>query len=215
MKDSLTQITVVLDRSGSMADIRQATIDSFNEFTEGQKKVPGEANFTLIQFDTQNPWEVLCDSRPIAGAPKLSLETYQPRGGTPLHDAIGLTIDDLGKTLSRMNEADRPVKVVIVILTDGLENASSKYTGARIAEMIKHQTEVYKWQFVFLGANQDAILTGEKLNIPMSNSITFAASATGTANAVSSTSRNLANYRTGATRSLAYSKQDREDAVEN
>ena len=106
MKDSLAQITMILDRSGSMSSVLRPTIDGFNEFVEGQKNVPGDANVTLIQFDTENPWEVVFEDKPVKKAPKLTSETYVPRGGTPLNDAIGRTIVDLGNRLEKINEAD-------------------------------------------------------------------------------------------------------------
>jgi len=209
MKDNLSQISVVLDRSGSMESVRQATIDGFNEFIEGQKNVPGDANVTLIQFDTENSWELVFEGKPVKQAPKLTIETYKPRGGTPLHDALGHTIVDLGEKLSKIKEHDRPGKVIIVVMTDGLENSSTKYTSSKLAEMIKHQREVYKWEFVFLGANQDAILTGESLNIPRHSSMSYAANTPATANMMRSTSANIASYRSGQAQNVAYSSLDR------
>src|SRR5712692_4198298 len=149
MKDDLAQITIVLDRSGSMSAVRDATVSGFNEFMEGQKAVPGDARITLIQFDTQDPYELVFDRKPIKEIPKLTVEMYVPRGGTPLHDALGRAIDDLGAKLSKEAEGERPGKVVMVVMTDGLENSSKEYTAPRLAEMIEHQRETYKWQFVF------------------------------------------------------------------
>lgn len=214
MKKDLTQITIVLDRSGSMSEVRDATIAGFNEFVEGQKEVPGEANITLIQFDTENPYEVVFDSKRVKEVPKLTVEMYVPRGGTPLHDALGRTIDSLGAQLSKLSDEERPEKTVIVVMTDGLENSSREYSAPRVADMIKHQREAYKWEFVFLGANQDAILTGERLNIPMAASMTYASSTPGTANAMRSTSRSLAQFRVGTAVSMAYSPNDRKEALE-
>jgi uncharacterized protein YegL len=214
MKQDLTQITIVLDRSGSMSTVRDATISGFNEFVEAQRKAPGEANLTLIQFDTENAYEVVFD-RPIAETPKLSAETYIPRGGTPLHDALGRTITQLGAKLQKMPEAKRPAKVVIVIMTDGLENSSHEYTAPQIAEMIKHQRETYKWEFLFLGANQDAILTGEKLNIPGANSVTYAHSTVGTQSVIAATARNVGTFRaTGQSVSMTYTDTQRKEALE-
>jgi len=210
MKDSLTQISIVLDRSGSMSTVRDATISGFNEFIEGQKTFPGEAQISLVQFDTEDPYEVLYEAKPIGDVPKMTVETYVPRGGTPLHDAIGRSIDGLGARLAKTSEAQRPGKVVIVIMTDGLENSSKEYSSARIAEMIKHQREAYKWEFVFLGANQDAILTGEKLNILRRSSMTYAATAAGVNDALRATSRSLGSYRTGATKDMSFTQEDRE-----
>ncbi len=214
MKENLTQITIVLDRSGSMGSVREATISGFNEFVKGQRAAPGEANLTLIQFDTENAYEMVFD-KPILECPNLSLETYRPRGGTPLHDAVGRTITMLGQKLKNMPESDRPGKVVIVVMTDGLENSSHEYTAPQIAEMIKSQHEVYKWEFLFLGANQDAILTGEQLNIPRGQTMSYAASVPGTANVLRATTRNVAAYRGGITgQSVAFTDLDRKEAME-
>jgi Mg-chelatase subunit ChlD len=213
-KENLTQITIVLDRSGSMASVREATIAGFNEFVEGQKAVPGDANLTLIQFDTENAYEVVFD-RALRDVPKLTAETYNPRGGTPLHDALGKTISELGTKLSKMPEQERPGKVVVVTMTDGLENASQNFTASQIADMIKQQHEVYKWEFLFLGANQDAILTGERLNIPRANSVTYAACAAGTENVMQATALNVASFRkTGSHAGLNYTEVQRKAAIE-
>lgn len=214
MKQDLTQITIVLDRSGSMVAVCDATISGFNEFVEGQKKAPGDANLTLIQFDTENPYEVVFD-RAIAEVPKLTAETYVPRGGTPLHDAIGQAITKLGAKLKSMSEVERPAKVVVVVMTDGMENSSREYRAPQIAEMIKHQREVYKWEFLFLGANQDAILTGERLNIPAANAVTYSHSPAGAANVMRATGMNVNSYRrSGSADALLYSQEQRKEAME-
>jgi Mg-chelatase subunit ChlD len=197
-----------------MATVRDATISGFNEFVEGQRKAPGEANLTLIQFDSENPYEVVFD-RAVGEIPKLTVETYVPRGGTPLHDALGRTITQLGAKLKKMSEADRPAKVVIVTMTDGQENSSHEYTSAQIAEMIKHQREAYKWEFLFLGANQDAILTGERLNIPRGQTMSYAATAAGTHNSIAATTNNVAKYRSGLTgQSVSFTDLQRKQAME-
>jgi len=214
MKTDLSTIAMILDRSGSMSSVRQATIDGFNEFIEGQKNGAGDANVTLIQFDTDNPYEVVFEDEPVKKAPKLTAHTYVPRGGTPLHDAIGRTITDLGTKLSKMVEAERPGKVFVVIMTDGLENASHEYSGPKIAEMIKHQRDKYKWEFIFLGANQDAILTGEHLNIPMANAATYAATAGGTHAAFVATGRNVNSVRSGKAVHASYSIGQRKSLLE-
>lgn len=214
MKDNLTMITFVLDRSGSMGAARNATIDGFNEFIGGQNKGAGDANVTLIQFDTGDPYEVVFDSRPVKDVPKLTVEKYVLRGGTPLHDALGHAIDSLGGTLAALPEQERPGRVVIVTLTDGLENSSHKYTAACIAQMIKHQREAYNWQFVFLGANQDAILTGERLNIPASSSLTYNATADGIQVAFGFTSSKINRMRAGRSKFVEFDKKDREKALQ-
>ncbi len=113
----------------------------------------------------------------IQTARPLTLETYEPRGSTALLDAIGRTIDYIGKELASTPEADRPSKVIIAILTDGEENASQLYSMAQINQRITHQTRKYQWEFLFLGANQDAIATAARMGIHADQSATFAADA--------------------------------------
>ena len=212
MNQNLTEITVLLDRSGSMSLVQDATIKGFNEFVEGQKNVPGDANISLIQFDSAAPYERVF-SKPVKEAPALTNETFRPRGSTPLHDAIGQTITSLGARLKSMKEEDRPGKVVVVIMTDGLENSSMIYTAAQVAEMIEHQRSVYKWQFIFLGANQDACMTGEKLNIPVAQSVTYAHTPAGMAGAMRGMTTNMASYRvTGQSASLNWTDEQRKEA---
>jgi len=171
VKDA-TQIVIVLDRSGSMEVVREATIQSFNRFMTSQKALPSGANVFLVQFNTS--YQVLFDE-PIAEAPALSYLTYQPDGGTALYDAVGQTIDSIGQRLAAMPEPERPNKVVFVVLTDGEENSSRRYSQQMIAERIDHQRTKYGWDFVFLGANQDAVLTARGLNIPYTAAMSFKA----------------------------------------
>ena len=171
MRDA-TQIVIVLDRSGSMEMVREATIESFNQFMKSQKGLPGEASMYFVQFNTD--YQVLFDKK-IAEAPLLSYLTYQPNGSTALYDAVGHTIDSIGHRLEAMPESQRPNKVVFMVLTDGLENSSKRYSQQMIAERIEHQRSKYGWDFVFLGANQDAVLTARGLNIPQEAAMTFMA----------------------------------------
>lgn len=176
LKDS-TLITVILDRSGSMGPLRQATVTGFNEFLVGQKAAPGKAQLSLIQFDDQ--YEVNYLAKPIEEAEPLTLEMYYPRGSTALLDAIGRTIIETGKTLADLPEVSRPEKVIVVIDTDGQENASREFDKKKINAMIRHQTDVYKWEFIFLGANQDAIMTAAAMGISAQNAMSTNASVAG------------------------------------
>lgn len=176
LKDS-TLITVILDRSGSMGGLRQATITGFNEFLEGQKAAPGAARISLIQFDDK--YEVNYLAKPIQEAVPLTMETYEPRGGTALLDAIGQTIIETGISLAWLPEASRPEKVIVVIDTDGEENSSKDFNHKKIGDMIRHQTDVYKWEFIFLGANQDAIMTAAAIGIRAGNAMSTKATMDG------------------------------------
>jgi uncharacterized protein YegL len=177
MKQGYTHVSLVLDRSGSMSSIKTDTIGSFNEFIKGQKEDPSECTFSMIQFDDQ--YEVVHDFKKLADVPDLDGKTFVPRGSTALLDAIGRTINDTGKRLEKMAEADRPERNIFVILTDGQENCSKEFTKAMISDMIKHQSEKYNWQFIYLGANQDAIAEARDYGIKLGNAMTFAATGLG------------------------------------
>lgn len=172
MNHSLTEIVFILDRSGSMEAMIEPAISGFNRMLHEQQQVPGLARFTLVLFDDQ--YELPYHSAPIAEVVELDTSTFVPRGSTALLDAIGRTIDELGAKLANTPDADRPNQVILAILTDGEENASTRYTWQDVAKRIRHQTEKYQWQFLFLGANQDAIATAGKMNIHAHNTANFA-----------------------------------------
>lgn len=195
MKQNLTDISVVLDRSGSMESVRTDTIGGFNAFLKTQKEAPGEATLTLAQFDDQ--YEIVHNGKNIQDVPNLTAETFVPRGMTALLDAIGRTVNATGARLSALTEDQRPGKVIFVILTDGQENKSSEFTKEKINEMIKHQKEAYQWDFVFLGANQDAIHAGTSLGINAGNAMTYAANVKGTEAAFASLGATMCTYRSG------------------
>jgi uncharacterized protein YegL len=193
MRNDLTFIAVVLDRSGSMGGVRADTIGGFNAFLDEQRKAPGQALMTLVQFDDR--YEVNYSAKPLSDVPYLSELTYVPRGGTALLDAIGLTIDSVGAQLRSMPEEDRPGKVLIMIQTDGGENQSREYSRKRIADMIKHQREKYSWDFAFIGADETSIAEAVQLNIPVNFTTKYAATPEGTANVLRTASAAVANYR--------------------
>jgi len=151
MKPKITDITLIVDRSGSMQERRKGAEGGVNAFIEEQAKEPGEAFLTLVQFDTE--YEFLHRGVPIDDVPEYRLK---PRGATALLDAVGRSINETGIRLSELKEADRPGLVIFVITTDGLENSSVEFTKTQIKEMIEHQRTKYGWHFTFLGANQDA-----------------------------------------------------------
>ena len=193
MNTNLTEIAFILDRSGSMEPLVEQTIAGFNQFLRDQQALPGQARFTLVLFDDRI--ETPVDAVPVAEVVALDTKTYTTRGCTALLDAIGHTIDTVGARLAATPEADRPGKVIVAILTDGLENASERYSMADINQRITHQREVYQWEFLFLGANQDAIATASTMGIQTHNSATFAADETGVRACVSSLSRKSSAIR--------------------
>ncbi len=173
MKTDLTEIAFVLDRSGSMGTIAPTAIAGFNEFLLAHQAAAGQARLTLVLFDDE--YLVPAVSLPIAEVVPLDATTYQPRNTTALLDAIGRTIDELGQRISKLAETDRPGAVIVAILTDGLENASTQYKWRDLAAKIRHQQDKYQWEFLFLGANQDAIATAAQLNIGHMGSANFMA----------------------------------------
>jgi Mg-chelatase subunit ChlD len=178
MNNDAIDITIVLDRSGSMASVREDTIGGFNSFLEEQKAVPGSATLTLVQFDDQ--YDVLYEGRRLQDAPLLSAQTFVPRGSTALLDAIGRTVHATGARLAAQPEHERPGKVLFVIMTDGEENASREFSRRQVFDMLTHQREKYQWEVVFIGANQDAVTTGASYGIPQANALNYAATPAGT-----------------------------------
>jgi len=211
VKDA-THIAVLLDRSGSMGDIKDDAIGGFDCFLKEQKAAGANATLTLVQFDTEST-DVVHESMPILEVPDLNHQTFQPRGGTPLLDALGQTIDSTGRALAAIPEANRPNKVVFVVITDGQENSSHQHTKASVKERIDHQSSRYNWQFVFLGANQDAFDEAGAVGIAMGNAANFAPARMQVAFAA--TAANVASYRrSGNAAKLAYSDDQRAEMLE-
>lgn len=177
MNKNLTEIIFLLDRSGSMAGLESETISGFNNFIENQNKVKGETIVTAVLFD--NMYEILLNGV-LASDAKISNEDYYVRGSTALLDAVGKTIVDVGIRLSKTKESERPRKVVFVITTDGLENASKEYTYEKVKDLISHQSVKYGWEFIFLGANIDSAKEAESIGIDKSKSYNYDATEEGT-----------------------------------
>lgn len=185
MRSDLTDITLVVDRSGSMQSIRSDAEGGVNAFIRQQASEPGEAYATLIHFDHE--YEFVHRGVPIRDCPEYKLV---PRGSTALLDTLGRAITETGIRLNLMTEAERPGLVILVIMTDGQENASREFTRERVREMIAHQQQHYHWQFTFLGANQDAFAEAGLLGVDPTASVKFspdkvAASLKATSNKVS------------------------------
>jgi hypothetical protein len=188
-----TEIAFILDRSGSMNSCQQAAIEGFNHFLADQQKTEGLAKLTVVLFDDE--YIVPVSSVPVQEIVPLTDDTYQPRGCTALLDAIGQTVDDLGRRLAALAEKNRPGQIIVAILTDGLENASQRFTWKQISEKIKHQTDIYKWTFLFLGANQDAIATAANLSIAANNAANYVADAAGSKAGQAAFSRKMSALR--------------------
>jgi hypothetical protein len=187
-----TEIIVITDRSGSMQSIKPDVIGGFNTFLDDQKKETGEARITYSQFDSI--YELVYAGIPIKDAPKLTDGTFVPRGMTALYDAVGRTLDVQGKRIAEEKWAEL---VVVCIITDGGENASREYSSARVQEMTKH-AEANGWKFIFLAANQDAMLAAKSFGSSGQYAGGFAASSAGVASAYAATSMTMSSLRSGA-----------------
>ena len=164
----LTHIYFLLDRSGSMQSIKADTEGGFTAFIDQQRTTPGECRVTLAQFD--NAYDVVYRDRPLADVPALELA---PRGSTALLDAMGRLITDSGAQLAALAEDDRPATVIVAIMTDGHENASQEWTHPAIKALVEQQTTQWGWQFLYMGADQDAIEVGAGLGVSRDNSVTY------------------------------------------
>lgn len=193
-KKDLCDIIMVIDRSGSMEKIITDAIGSLNSFLKDQKAVPGDARVTAVLFN--DDYKMLYDGIPIADVPDFDDNSYKPGGMTAMLDAIGKTIDATGERLSRLSEDDRPEKVLVAILTDGMENASKEYNHSQISQKIKTQRDQWKWEFAFLAANQDAFAEGGKLGIDPKMTMAFAATPDGVKSGIKGMSSTVTSYRT-------------------
>jgi len=210
-KQNYTHIEVILDRSGSMDSCLSATIEGFNRFLSDQKKVEGKCTITQVQFDDQ--YEIHYHYSEIETVPFINRETYIPRGGTALIDAMGKSINRLGQELAAKPEHLRPSKIIVLIQTDGQENASREFSRAAVFEMIKRQQDKYNWDFIFAGTNQDAIGVAASYGIPTRSAIYYSNTAYGTSNAWASVSSNIADSRTYGT-SVCFNSTDRASTVD-
>jgi uncharacterized protein YegL len=203
---NLTDITVILDRSGSMEYIKNATIKGFNSFIKEQKQTEENVNVSLVQFD--NEYKVSYESIPVQEVRKLNKDSFEPRGTTALFDAIGTTIDQTKKRFKLLDKKQRPENVLIVIITDGAENASNKFTEKQIFKMIEKRERKDGWNFVFIGSNQDAIYEGAKFGIKTERALTFANDDEGAIEAFASLAR-AANYMKKSNESFVFEEADR------
>jgi len=176
MNTNLTEIIFLLDRSGSMAGLERDTVGGFNTFIKRQSQAEGETLVTAVLFDDE--YEVLW-SGVQASDIKLTEQEYYVRGCTALLDAVGKSILDVGYRLATTTEENRPGKILFVITTDGLENASREFSYKKVKELIQHQQEKYNWEFIFMGANIDATEEADQLGIAKESAFNFEASEKG------------------------------------
>ena len=201
-----TDITMILDRSGSMGRIHEQVIRSFNDFLTEQKAVEGEAKISLIQFDDQ--YEVNYEGIDIQKAEDLNATTYMPRASTALNDAIGRTITNMKVRLKETND-----KVVVVITTDGMENASVEFRRAQIREMIKECEEKLGWKFMYLAADDASFDEYEDMGMERGRSFKSGRGGRGYDNAAKLMSSKIAGYRAHEMDEyLDFTEKERKDA---
>ena len=179
MKKNLTELVFILDRSGSMAGLEDDTIGGFNSMLTKQKGEEGEAVVSTVLFD--NECEVIHDRMDIQKIEPMTRKEYYVRGCTALLDAVGGAIHHIGNVHKYAREEDRPEKTLFVITTDGMENASRKYSYDRLKAMIERQKEKYGWEFIFLGANIDAAKETARFGIHADRAVNYNADSVGTA----------------------------------
>lgn len=167
MNPNLTELVYVIDRSGSMCHLTGETVSGYNAFLADQKKVDGQAHLTTVLFDDK--YELFCDHEDIQTAKEMTTQDCAARGFTALTDAIGRTINSIGKRLANTPENERPAKVLFMIVTDGYENSSKEFTRSAIRAMIEHQQSVYSWEFLFVGAGIDAYAEASSFGISANN----------------------------------------------
>ncbi len=206
MKQGLTDIIIIMDRSGSMYSCANSASKGINDFIKEQASMPGEARVTLVQFD--NEVETVFLHAPAIDAPLVKLE---PRGFTALNDAIGQTVRAHGLAYALTPEPMRPEHVVLVIVTDGGENSSKEYTTEQVKTILTHQQEKYSWKVTYLGANQDSFAVGASYGIDKRNVANYA-----TGNIVgtfAAASHAVGNLRSARASDLLYSETTRQEMV--
>lgn len=206
MKNS-TDITIILDRSGSMSGIKNATIESFNFFLNEQRSNKFKTNLSLAQFDHE--YQMIYEEININLAQDLTNKSFVPRGSTALFDAIGTTINLTKERIKNRNKKNKPSNVIIAIITDGLENSSSKYSRKKIFKKIAKREKNDKWNFVFLAANQDAIQEGLKFGINSDKALTYQPDDSGVRHAMRSLSMGVMDLMNPEIEEFKFSELDR------
>lgn len=166
---NLTWLVFLLDRSGSMQSIKSDVVGGFDAFVAQQRTGEGQCTVTLAQFDDE--YEVVYHDIPLKQVPELAL---CPRGRTALHDSMGKLITDTAAEIAALAEDDRPGSVIVAIMTDGLENASREWRAAGIKALVEQQTNEHGWEFLYMGADQDAVEVGRGLGVKDGQAVTYA-----------------------------------------
>lgn len=178
MAANITELVFILDRSGSMSGLESDTIGGFNSMLAKQKAEPGEVIVTTVLFNDR--YELLHDRTDVKGVRPITEKEYFVGGNTALLDAIGKTINKIGNAQKHICDEQRANKVLFVIITDGMENSSREFDYDKIKEMIETQKKAHDWEFLFLGANIDAISVAAKIGIRANKSVNYYADGQGT-----------------------------------
>ena len=179
MRKGLTEVVFILDRSGSMSGLEEDTIGGFNSMIEKQRKEEGEACISTVLFDDRT--EVLYDRVPVSKVEPMNDRQYYVRGCTALLDAVGGAISHIATVHKYAREEDRPEKTLFIITTDGMENASRIYDYKKVREMVEKEKEKYGWEFLFLGANIDAVQVAGRFGIGADRAVNYESDRAGTA----------------------------------
>jgi ADP-ribosylglycohydrolase len=197
-------VSFLIDRSGSMKGLVEDVVGGFNSFLDTQKKEIGDCTMTLVQFDSQNPFEVVHDATPISQVPDLTRHQYQPRGMTPLLDALGDLVTSVDGRLAGLGTSEDQI---VVVFSDGMENASSRWTRSALFEAIEVR-KATGWTFVYLGANQDSYDEAGRLGFDRTNTQNFRGDGLGTRSALRSVDRAVSDYRRAAVEEKQRRKQN-------
>lgn len=209
MKNNTTELVFILDRSGSMSGLEKDTIGGFNSMIEKQRRQDGECYVSTVLFD--NVSEVLHDRVKLSDVKPMTEDDYTVRGCTALIDAIGGAIHHIGNVHKYARPEDVPEHTLFVITTDGMENASRRYSSEQVKTMIKRQKEKYGWEFLFIGANIDAVETAARYGIDEDRAVNYMADQEGTQILYESVSEAVCNVRSNRKLSKAWSQNINND----
>lgn len=206
-----TAIGLVIDKSGSMQDNKQAAIDGYNELLSEQQKIDGRVTVFRTMFNHHFPPDIRHES--LDDFERLDDETYSPTGRTALIDAVGYTIDEMGDRFDKMDEDDKPSSVIVGVITDGKENASEEYTKEQLRSKIEQQEEEWDWEFIFIGAGIDDFSDARQMGIHTNSMISEDDGYTGYKKGVAKMDAAVSRHRKGETDSLSSDNLDDEAAV--
>lgn len=209
MKNNITEIVFILDRSGSMAGLEEDTVGGFNAMIKSQREIDGECLVSTVLFDGES--KVLHDRVKLAEVPEMTTRDYTVRGCTALLDALGGAIRHIGNIHKYIRSEDVPERTLFVITTDGMENASRRYTAGDVKAMIEEKKEKNNWEFLFIGANIDAVKTADSYGIDKDRAVNYSSDKKGTGVIYKAVSETVRNVRSGNGVNEDWAKEIKED----